>query len=47
MSIDRFAQRHQLAFEADQDWVVVRRDLDELPRAYSIPWSWTLALLSW
>ena len=40
VSIDRFMQRQQLAAPAENDWRTVRRDLDELARAYNVAWSW-------
>ena len=36
VSIDSFMQRHQLAVQAENDWLTVRRDLDELARAYYV-----------
>jgi uncharacterized protein YcfJ len=41
--IDRFmlTQRGQLAANAANDWVTVRRDLDGLASAYSVAWSWS------
>ena len=36
VSIDSFMQRHQLAVQAENDWLTVRRDLDELARAYNV-----------
>jgi hypothetical protein len=41
VSIDRFMQRHQLAAQAENDWLTVRRDLDELARAYNVAWNWS------
>ena len=29
-------QRHQLAVQAENDWLTVRRDLDELAHAYNV-----------
>jgi hypothetical protein len=40
VSIDSFMQRHQLADQAENDWLTVRRDLDELARAYNVAWNW-------
>ena len=40
VSIDRFMQRHQLAVQAENDWLTVRGDLDELARAYNVAWNW-------
>jgi hypothetical protein len=41
VSIDSFMQRHQLAGQAENDWLTVRRDLDELARAYNVTWNWS------
>jgi hypothetical protein len=41
VSIDSFMQRHQLAVQAENDWLTVRRDLDELARAYNVAWDWS------
>ena len=41
VSIDSFMQRHQLAVQAENDWLTVRRDLDELTRAYNVTWNWS------
>jgi outer membrane lipoprotein SlyB len=41
VSIDSFMQRHQLAAQAENDWLTVRRDLDELARAYNVAWNWS------
>jgi hypothetical protein len=41
VSIDSFMQRHQLAVQAENDWLTVRRDLDELARAYNVTWNWS------
>jgi hypothetical protein len=41
VSIDRFMQRHQLAVQAESDWLTVRRDLDELAGAYNVAWNWS------
>ena len=41
VSIDRFMQRHQLANPAENAWLAVRRDLDELASAYNVAWNWT------
>src|SRR4051812_14280801 len=40
-SIDSFMQRHTLADQAENDWVAVRRDLDELARTYNVAWDWS------
>jgi YMGG-like Gly-zipper len=41
VSIDSFMQRHRLAVQAENDWLTVRRDLDELARAYNVAWNWS------
>jgi hypothetical protein len=41
LRIDSFMQRHQLAVQAENDWLTVRRDLDELARAYNVAWNWS------
>ncbi len=41
VSIDSFMQRHQLAAQAENDWLAVRRDLDDLARAYNVTWNWS------
>jgi hypothetical protein len=41
VSIDSFMQRHQLAAQAENDWLNVRRDLDELASAYNVAWNWS------
>jgi hypothetical protein len=41
VSIDGFMQRHQLATQAENDWLTVRRDLDEVARAYNVAWDWS------
>ena len=41
VSIDSFMQRHQLAVQAENDWLTVHRDLDELARAYNVTWNWS------
>ncbi len=41
VSIDSFMQRHQLGAQAENDWLTVRRDLDELARAYNVAWNWS------
>lgn len=40
-SIDSFMQRHQLTTRAENDWLAVRRDLDDLARAYNVAWDWS------
>jgi hypothetical protein len=41
VSIDEFMRRHTLAVRAENDWLVVRRDLDELARVYNVAWDWS------
>lgn len=41
VSIDSFMQRHQLDAQAENDWLAVRRDMDELARAYNVTWNWS------
>jgi hypothetical protein len=41
VSIDSFMQRHQLADQAENDWLTLRRDLDDLARAYNVAWNWS------
>lgn len=41
VDIDSFMHRHQLAVPAENDWRTVRRDLDELARAYNVAWNWS------
>jgi hypothetical protein len=41
VSIDGFMQRHQLAAQAESDWLAVRGDLDDLARAYNVTWNWS------
>jgi hypothetical protein len=41
VSIDSFMQRHQLAAQPENDWLAVRRDLDDLARAYNVTWNWS------
>jgi hypothetical protein len=41
VSIDNFMQRHQLAAQTENDWLAVRRDLDELAHAYNVTWNWS------
>lgn len=40
VSIDSFMQRHQLAVQAENDWLTLRRDLNEIARAYNVMWNW-------
>jgi hypothetical protein len=40
-SIDGFMQRHQLSAQAEQNWVLLRGDLDKLASAYNVGWSWS------
>ena len=39
-SIDDFMQRYQLSARAEQDWVLLRADLDTLASAYNVGRSW-------
>jgi len=39
-NIDSFMQRHPLTMRAQSDWLIVRRDLDEVARAYNVAWDW-------
>jgi hypothetical protein len=39
-SIDNFMMRHRLSSRAQSDWAYLRRNLDELARAYNVSWSW-------
>jgi len=39
--IDGFMLRHRLTERAQNDWAALRRDLDDLARAYGVTWSWT------
>jgi YMGG-like Gly-zipper len=41
VSIDGFMQRHRLDEQAENDWVTLRRDLDNLARAYHVAWNWS------
>jgi hypothetical protein len=41
VSIDSFMQRHQLVAQSENDWLTVRRDLDELARAFNVAWNWS------
>ena len=38
--IDSFMQRHPLTTRAQSDWLIVRRDLDEVARAHNVAWDW-------
>ena len=40
-SIDGFMQRHRLPVQVKNNWATVRRDLDELARAYEVAWNWS------
>jgi len=39
-NIDSFMQRHPLTTRAQSDWLIVRRDLDEVARAHNVAWDW-------
>ena len=41
LSIDRFMQRHRLNQQAQNDWLRLRRHLDDLARTYHVAWSWS------
>ncbi|HXG64048.1 MAG TPA: hypothetical protein VNO70_03010 [Blastocatellia bacterium] len=38
--IDDFMQRHRLAYRAEQDWNLVRSDLNLLANYYNVTWRW-------
>jgi hypothetical protein len=40
--IDTFMKRNQLASAAENSWLVVRADLDELARTFNVPWNWAM-----
>ena len=40
VSIDSFMQRYQLSVQAEQNWLLLRGDLDGLARAYNVAWNW-------
>jgi predicted metalloprotease len=40
-SIDNFMLRHRLRPRAQEDWLMLRNNLDELARAYNVSWDWT------
>lgn len=39
--IDDFMTAHAMNPRAQNDWLALRRDLDELARAYNVSWNWT------
>ena len=41
VSIDGFMQRHRLNEQAENDWLRLRRDVDDLARAYHVAWNWS------
>jgi len=41
VSIDSFMQRYQLTARAEEDWLKLRRDLDDLASAYNVAWNWS------
>jgi DNA-binding TFAR19-related protein (PDSD5 family) len=48
--LDRFMRRHQLTPRAQADWLALRRDLDELARAYNVSVNWdapTITIITW
>ncbi len=44
--IDNFMMRHRLTARAQDDWLQLRGNLDELSRAYNVQWSWSGVLTS-
>jgi hypothetical protein len=40
-SIDAFMTRHRLSEQAENDWVRLRHDVDDLARAYHVAWNWS------
>ena len=40
MNVDGLMQRHQLSAQAEQNWLVIRGDLDKLAGAYNVGWGW-------
>jgi len=40
-SIDGFMQRYQLSAQAEQNWLLLRGDLDKLAGAYNVGWGWS------
>ena len=38
--IDEFMRQNQLQNAAETSWIAVRRDLDELARAFNVRWDW-------
>ncbi|HSF14925.1 MAG TPA: hypothetical protein VLK65_05185 [Vicinamibacteria bacterium] len=41
VSIDAFMQRHRLSEQAENDWLALRRDVDDLARVYHVAWNWS------
>jgi uncharacterized protein YukE len=41
VQIDSFMMRHRLTSRAHNDWMQLRRDLDDLARAYNVTWTWS------
>jgi DNA repair exonuclease SbcCD ATPase subunit len=39
-AIDAFIRNHRMTERAVNDWMSLRRDLDELAQAYTVTWSW-------
>jgi hypothetical protein len=39
-SIDGFMQRYRLSAQAEQNWLLLRGDLDKLAGAYNVGWGW-------
>lgn len=40
-SIEGLAERHRLGARAEEAWLSLRADLDQLARAFTIPWNWS------
>lgn len=38
--IDRFMQRNQLSNNAEENWMLLRNDLDQLASYYNVAWNW-------
>ena len=41
VSIDAFMQRHRLSEQAENDWLALRHDVDDLARVYHVAWNWS------
>lgn len=44
--IDNFMMRHRIMSRAQDDWLQLRGNLDELSQAYNVQWNWTGVLTS-